>query len=83
MDIKALLDVAILREYLHCEIGMARSNAFISLSNLINCKGIKEMVLGTLREECLLFFFFSFYSLNTVLLDMRPPAGLGFEEPGK
>ena len=41
MDIKALLDVAILREYLHCEIGMAWSNACISLSNLINWKVLK------------------------------------------
>lgn len=57
MDIKALPDVAILREYFHCEIGMAWSNAFISLSNLINWKGIKEIVLGTLREEILLSWF--------------------------
>lgn len=57
MDIKTPLDVAILKEYLHCEIGMAWSNAFISLSNLINWKSIKEMVLGTLREESLLFWF--------------------------
>lgn len=64
MDIKAFLDVAILREYLHCEIGMAWSNTFISLSNLINRKGIKEIVLGNLREESLLLWF-SFFHFPT------------------
>lgn len=71
MDIKALLDVAILREYFHCEIGMAWSNAFISLSNLINWKGIKEIVLGTLREETLLSWF-SFF-----LFPQCSPSGHG------
>lgn len=84
VNIKALLDVAILREFLHCEIGMAWSNAFIFLSNLINWKGIKEMVLGTLKEHLFCCFYsLSFYSLNTALVGMRLPQGPVFEEPGK
>lgn len=83
MDIKAFLDVAILREYLHYEIGMAWSNAFISLSNLINWKVLKKWCWG-LREKRVFFFdSLSSYSLSTALVGMRLPRGFIFEEPGK